>query len=85
MDGRATLVVDHLARPSGGRVYQVWLKPAGGSPRPTQSLFVPRTDGSATVAVPEDAERMEAVLVTEEPDGGSSQPSGPPVLSAQMG
>jgi anti-sigma-K factor RskA len=84
MDGRATLVVDHLARPSGGRVYQVWLKPAGGNPRPTQSLFVPRTDGSATVAVPADAERMEAVLVTEEPDGGSSRPSGPPVLAAQM-
>jgi anti-sigma-K factor RskA len=85
MDGRATLVADHLPRPGNGRVYQVWLKPAGRDPQPTESLFVPRADGNATVAVPPEAEQMDAVLVTEEPDGGSPQPTGPPVLSAQVG
>jgi anti-sigma factor RsiW len=85
MDGdRAELVADHLPAPSGGRVYQIWLKPRGGAPRPTQSLFVPRSDGHATVAVPRSAANMEAVLVTAEPDGGSPAPTSAPVLSASL-
>jgi hypothetical protein len=85
MDGRATLEVDHLPGPGNGRVYQVWLKPAGGDPEPTNSLFVPRADGNATVAVPQEAEDMEAVMVTAEPDGGSPQPTSAPVLTANVG
>jgi hypothetical protein len=85
MDGRATLVVDHLPRPGNGRVYQVWLKPAHGAPQPTQSLFLPRADGNATVAVPDTAGHMAAVLVTAEPEGGSPQPTSDPVLQASMG
>jgi anti-sigma-K factor RskA len=81
---RAELVADDLRAPSGGRVYQVWLKPRGGEPEPTQSLFVPRADGHATVSVPSDAGHMEAVLVTAEPGGGSPAPTSAPVLSADM-
>jgi anti-sigma-K factor RskA len=81
---RATLEADHLPAPSGGRVYQVWLKPRGGAPEPTRSLFVPRSDGRATVAVPAAAKDMEAVLVTAEPGGGSRAPTSPPVLSGSM-
>jgi anti-sigma-K factor RskA len=81
---RAELVADHLRAPPGGRVYQVWLKPAGGAPKPTQSLFVPRADGHATVSVPSAASDMEAVLVTAEPAGGSPAPTSAPVLSAKM-
>jgi len=84
MDGRATLVADHLPRPGAGRVYQVWLKPRGGEPEPTTSLFVPRAGGEATVAVPAHAEDMEAVMVTAEPDGGSSRPTSQPVLTATL-
>jgi hypothetical protein len=85
LDGSATLEADHLPAPGSGRVYQVWLKPAGGAPEPTKSLFVPRADGDATVAVPAEAAHMEAVLVTAEPDGGSPQPTSDPVLAATMG
>jgi anti-sigma-K factor RskA len=85
IDGRATLEADHLPSPGSGRVYQVWLKPAGGAPEPTKSLFVPRADGNATVAVPAEAAHMEAVMVTAEPDGGSPQPTSDPVLTASMG
>jgi anti-sigma-K factor RskA len=85
IDGRATLVADHLPRPGAGRVYQVWLKPHGGDPQPTTSLFVPRAGGEATVAVPAEAKDMEAVMVTAEPDGGSSRPTSQPVLTATMG
>jgi anti-sigma-K factor RskA len=83
-DGRATLEADHLPPPTGGRVYQVWLKPPGGDPKPTRSLFVPRADGHATVAVPAEAARMEAVLVTAEPGGGSPAPTSDPVLTAPL-
>jgi anti-sigma-K factor RskA len=81
---RAQLVADHLRAPPDGRVYQVWLKPDGGAPEPTQSLFVPRADGHATVSVPSDAAHMEAVLVTAEPAGGSPAPTSAPVLRAKM-
>jgi anti-sigma-K factor RskA len=85
MDGGTMLEADHLPSPGRGRVYQVWLQPPGGTPEATTSLFVPRADGSATVAVPGAAEKMEAVMVTAEPDGGSAQPTSAPVLTAEMG
>jgi anti-sigma-K factor RskA len=83
-DGRAVLTASHLPQPGAGKVYEVWLKPPGGDPQPTQSLFSPRANGDASVAVPAAAKQMEAVLVTVEPDGGSDTPSGPPVLSARI-
>jgi anti-sigma-K factor RskA len=84
-DDAATLELDGLASPAHGRVYEVWLKPDGADPRPTRSLFVPRSDGSATVAVPASARDMQAVLVTAEPRGGSPAPTSAPVLSAVVG
>jgi Anti-sigma-K factor rskA, C-terminal len=83
-DGRAILTVSHMPQPGAGKVYEVWLKPSGGEPQPTQSLFSPRANGNASVAVPAAASQMESVLVTVEPDGGSDQPTGPPVLSARV-
>jgi hypothetical protein len=83
-DGHATLEADHLAPPPHGRIYQVWLEPPGRSPQPTDALFAPRADGTATVAVPGDVERMQAVMVTAEPAGGSAAPTRPPVLSAPL-
>jgi anti-sigma-K factor RskA len=81
-DGVATLEATHLPSPGSGRVYQVWLQHASGPPQPTASLFVPRRDGSATVGVATDVRHAHAVLVTAEPDGGSSAPTSAPVLSA---
>ena len=85
LDGNAQLVADHLPAPGGGRVYQVWLKAAGKAPEPTSSLFVPRRDGRATVALPASTEHMQEVMVTAEPDGGSSAPTSAPVLAAEIG
>jgi anti-sigma-K factor RskA len=81
-DDGATLHLAGLKPPAGGRVYEVWLKPERGDPRPTRSLFLPRSDGSATVAVPAGARDVQAVLVTAEPRGGSRAPTSAPVLSA---
>jgi anti-sigma-K factor RskA len=65
-----------LPAPPSGRVYQVWLKRAGHAPEPTAALFMPSRDGAATAAVPGTMEGIDEVMVTDEPDGGSPQPTG---------
>jgi hypothetical protein len=83
-DGHVSLTARRLPPPPRGRVYMVWLKPHGGAPRPTSALFVPRADGTAQVAVPAAAAKMELVLVDTEPPGGSPAPTTTPVLTARM-
>jgi len=81
-DGEAMLTAERLPAPPSGRVYQVWLMRRGESdPEPTSTLFMPRRDGSAVAAVPGDVSGYEAVLVTDEPAGGSEAPTRMPVLS----
>jgi anti-sigma factor RsiW len=81
-DDRATLRVRNFPRPPSGRVYQVWVKRPGRAPAPTNALFDVR-NGTATVAVPGSVEGVEAVLVTDEPGGGSRAPTRSPVIVAQ--
>jgi hypothetical protein len=83
-DGHATLAADHLPQPPKGRVYEVWLKPRDGKALATSSLFVPRADGTAEVAVPAAAAAMDLVMVNTEPPGGSPAPTTAPVLTAKM-
>lgn len=80
----AKLEVRGFPAPDRGRVYQVWLKREGReAPVPTSALWVPRSDGSASVAVPGSLEDVEAVLVTGEPVGGSDAPTDlPPMFTA---
>jgi anti-sigma-K factor RskA len=65
-----------LPAPPDGRVYQVWLKRDGHPPVPTAALFVPSRDGAATASVPGSLDDVDQVMVTDEPDGGSPQPTG---------
>jgi hypothetical protein len=81
-DDGATLIARDMPPPPRGRIYQVWLKRPGRDPEPTSVLWSTRADGSAEVAVPGSLEGIEAVLVTDEPEGGSEEPSRPPVISA---
>jgi anti-sigma-K factor RskA len=70
------LMARGLPEPPAGRVYQVWLKRDGHAPEPTAALFMPSRDGAATAAVPGSLEGIDQVMVTDEPDGGSPQPTG---------
>ena len=45
-------------------------------------LWSTRADGSADVAVPGSLDGVEAVLVTDEPEGGSDVPTKAPVITA---
>jgi anti-sigma-K factor RskA len=82
-DEGSTLVARNMPAPPSGRIYQVWLKRPGRDPEPTSVLWSTRGDGSAEVAVPGSLEGVEAVLVTDEPPGGSETPSKPPVITAE--
>ena len=77
------LVAENMPAPPSGRIYQVWLKRPGKDPEPTSVLWSTRGDGSAEVAVPGSLEGVEAVLVTDEPPGGSEEPTKPPVITAE--
>ena len=78
--GHSTLTVRNLEAPGFRRTYQVWLKPEGRPPVPTNALFSTRRDGTASVDVPGSLEDVEAVMVTNEPEGGSEAPTTDPVI-----
>jgi hypothetical protein len=81
----AKLVVAGMPAPAEGRVYEVWLDHGGGrTPRPTDALFSVSRAGRATVDVPGDLDGVKAVLVTDEPQGGSRIPTRAPVISATI-
>jgi Anti-sigma-K factor rskA/Putative zinc-finger len=83
VDGdRARLVGRRLPAPPAGRVYQVWLDRGGAAPEPTSALFSTRRDGSASVDVPGSLEGVRAVMVTDEPAGGSAKPTGRIIITA---
>jgi hypothetical protein len=82
-DDGGTLAVEGMPPPPKGRVYQVWVKRPGRDPQPTDVLWSPRGDGSAEVAVPGSLDGVEAVLVTDEQQGGADEPSKAPVITAQ--
>ncbi|HEV2999798.1 MAG TPA: anti-sigma factor [Solirubrobacteraceae bacterium] len=83
-DGHGTLKVEGMAQPPAGRVYQVWTQRFGEDPRPTDALFTVDKDGSASVDVPADTGRVDQVLVTDEPPGGSPAPSTAPYLAVRI-
>jgi Anti-sigma-K factor rskA len=85
-DDGATLVAIGLPPAPAGETYTVWLKRPGlDHPEPTSVLFTPRSDGSATAAVPGSLGDVENVLVNTEPLGGdATTPTSAPVLVATL-
>ena len=71
-----------IAQLAGDRVLQLWLIPkaAGGKPLPSQ-IVRPDAHGNFVLLVPNPPELMaetKALAVTEEPAGGSAQPTTTP-------
>jgi anti-sigma-K factor RskA len=75
------LKVAMLPMPRRGHVYQTWLQ--RGKEIAPSTLFVVNDDGSGSAVVGNLA-GVDAVLVSEEPDGGSPQPTSKPVLIANL-
>lgn len=74
----AQLRVEGMQQPQSGKVYEVWIK-RGNRVRPS-SLFTVERNGSGTAAIPGDLRKADAVMVTREPEGGSREPSEPPLV-----
>jgi anti-sigma-K factor RskA len=83
-DGHAVLVAQGLPIPRGGRVYEVWLQRANGAIVPTTALFTPRSNGQATAGVSGSLGDVKQVMVSNEPRGGSLQPTTKPILAARL-
>jgi anti-sigma-K factor RskA len=81
-DGSAILRVEGMPALAGNRVYETWVQ-RGGTMEPS-SLFTLRRNRSGDAAIPGPLEGADAVLVTAEPRGGSSQPTSRPVLRASL-
>lgn len=82
--GHAELVVRHLAPPPSGEIYEVWLNRAGHRAHPTRALFNVTDAGDADVDVPGDLRRIDQIMVTPEPAGGTQIPTHPAVITAQL-
>jgi hypothetical protein len=82
---RWTLFVYELRPPRAGRTYQVWL----GLPdrRIPIATFAPDANGRGVVAATQEIPpgALRTVTVTEEPAGGSQQPSGSVMLAGSAG
>jgi anti-sigma-K factor RskA len=65
------------------RVLEAWVQRDGEVER-AGGLFVPDRDGRATTTIP-DMRRVEAVMVTSEPEGGSAAPTSSPLVTVSMG
>ena len=76
----STLIAERLPAPPHGRVYQVWVKRGGADPQPTRALFSPSEAGTVSVDLPWSMEGVDAVMVTDEPMGGSESPTGKTVI-----
>ena len=76
------LHVENLPQLQGKRVYQTWLQVDGKMVASTP--FVVRQDGTNEVAIDGDLDTASAVLVTTEPNGGSTVPTTAPILKADL-
>ena len=72
-----------LPVPSGKRTLQLWLIPKAPGAKPVPSLTLrPDTDGKFDLLVadpPDSQSGTKALAITEEPDGGSAQPTTAPI------
>jgi anti-sigma factor RsiW len=77
-----TFVAHHIPMPKAGRTYQMWL--VTPTAKISAGTFMPSRDGEvmmqATYPMPKDS--LAAVAVTDEPMGGSPQPTTPPMMVA---
>jgi anti-sigma-K factor RskA len=79
------LVASNLPPAAAGRIYQMWLIPKGGAPRPA-GLFQSEPAGTALhiLSGPVDPATLGAVAVTVEPEAGSPAPTSTPIIVAPV-
>ena len=79
----ALVTFNSLTAPASGKTYELWVIPRGGKPQ-AAGVFLPDPDGSKVLVVNRAINHGDTVAVTEEAPGGVAQPTGQPVISAQL-
>jgi anti-sigma-K factor RskA len=64
------------------KVLEAWVR-REGKVEPVPALFVPDREGRASTQI-EDMSGVDTVMVTEEPQGGSEEPTAPPVVTMSV-
>ncbi len=82
--GRGDLIVHHLPQLPAGRIYEMWVQRGSSPPAPTGTLFSVSAVGKAAVGVPGSLDGVSAVMVTQEPAGGTLAPTSAPVIVARL-
>lgn len=81
----AVLTAADLPPAPAGRTYQLWGIPAGGAPVGLGTFNTSRS-GTAVLSVPvPEGVQLAVSAVTEEPEGGSPQPTSTPFLVGELG
>jgi anti-sigma-K factor RskA len=78
------LVVHRLPELPAGRTYEMWVQRGSAPPVPTGTLFGVTSSGTAAVGVPGSLDGVSAVMVTQEPSGGSPAPTAAPLIVARL-
>jgi anti-sigma-K factor RskA len=78
------LVVHRLPQLPVGRTYEMWVQRGSAPPVPTGTLFGVTSTGTAAVGVPGSLDGVSAVMVTQEPSGGSPAPTTAPLIVARL-
>jgi anti-sigma-K factor RskA len=83
--GMVVLTASALPPAPSGRTYQLWGIPTGGTPR-SLGTFDVDSAGRVRMMVPMPAgAAMDVAAITEEPSGGSPQPTSQPILVGTLG
>lgn len=79
------LIASNLPQLTAGQIYEMWIIPKGGSPRPA-GLFQSGSAGTAfhILPGPVDTATLGAVAVTVEPEAGSAAPTSTPIIVAPV-
>lgn len=81
-DGKGELRLTGVDQPQQGKVLEAWVA-RGKSVEPVKATFTPDEAGNASTPI-EDLEGVDAVLVTEEPVGGTKVPTMEPFVSVPL-
>jgi anti-sigma-K factor RskA len=77
-----TLHISHLHQPRPGKVLEAWVL-REGEVEAVPALFVPDRNGQAETRIA-DMDGVEEVMVTEEPRGGSEEPTSKPIVEMSV-
>ena len=83
--GGVLLIASNLPALAPGKIYEMWVIPKGGAPRPAGLFPSDATGGGVNIlSGPVDLSTLGAVAVTVEPSTGSPAPTSQPIIVAAM-